>query len=223
MEDIFAELAALGELREKPAGTVRITTSRHAATSILWPALARFLPAYPDIRVEITIEEGLTDIVAGRYDAGVRLGEQVERDMIAVRIGPDVRAAVVGSPAYFAERPPPRSPHDLADHDCINYRLATAGGLYAWEFEENGRPLKVRVDGSLVFNDSDMILAAALDGRGLGYVFEGQVAGHVAEGRLIRVLAEGCPPFPGYYLYYPSRRQRSPALAALVEALRYKP
>lgn len=223
LEDISTELAVLSELREKPAGTVRITTGKHAAVFFLWPVLSRFLPAYPDVHVEITVDDRLTDIVAGHYDAGIRLGEEVEKDMIAVRISPEIRSAVVGAPAYFAGRPLPHSPHDLADHDCINYRMATAGGLYPWEFERDGQPLSVRVKGSLIFNDIDMILAAALEGRGLAHVLENQVASYLAEGRLVRVLAEWCPPFPGFYLYYPSRRQTPPALAALVNALRYKP
>ena len=221
-EDISAELTALGGLRDKPAGTVRITTVRHAATSVLWPVLPSFLDAYPDIRVEVTIDEGLTDIVANRYDAGIRFGEKVAKDMIAVRIGPDLRAAVVGSPAYFANHTVPNTPQDLAGHRCINYRFMTAGGLYPWEFESDGRSFQVRVDGPLVFNDGDLILAATLAGQGIGYLYEDQIADHVAEGRLIRVLAEWCPTFPGYYLYHPSRRQTPPALAALVEALRVK-
>lgn len=220
LEDIGAGLTALGGLRDKPVGTVRITTFKHAATSVVWPVLPAFLTAHPGIRVEMTIDDGLTDIVASRYDAGIRFGEKVAKDMIAVRVGPDVRAAVVGSPGYLADHPVPRAPQDLAGHRCINYRFATAGGLYLWEFERGGRPLQLRVDGPLVLNDGDLILAAALAGQGIAYLFEDQVADHVAAGRLIRVLAEWCPPFPGYHLYYPSRRQTPPALAALVDALR---
>lgn len=219
-EDIGAGLTALGELRDKAAGTVRITTSKHAATSVLWPVLPVFLDAHPDIRVEITVDDDRIDIVASRYDAGIRFGEKVDRDMIAMRVGPDIRAAVVASPAYFAARPAPDTPRDLGRHRCINYRFVTAGGLYAWEFEENGQPFQVRVDGPVILNDGDLLLTAALAGQGIGYLFEDQVAEHVAEGRLIRVLAEWCPPGPGYYLYYPSRRQTPPALAALIEALR---
>jgi DNA-binding transcriptional LysR family regulator len=219
-DEIGAGLTALGSLRDTPAGTVRLTTFKHAVTSVVWPVLPRFLEAHPDVRVEITVDDGLTDIVAGRYDAGIRWGEKVAKDMIAVRVGPDTKAAVVGSPVYFAERPVPNTPRDLAGHRCINYRLATAGGLLPWGFEEAGRPLQVRVDGPLVFNDGDLILAAALAGQGIAYLYEDQIAGPVAEGRLIRVLAEWCPTFPGYYLYYPSRRQTPPALAALVDALR---
>ena len=221
-DEIDAELAELSEFRDKPAGTIRITTGEHAAESILWPALARLLPGYPDIRVELVVDYGLTDIVAERYDAGVRLGEQVARDMIAVRIGPDMRMAVVGSPAYFAARQQPRTPQDLTVHDCINIRLPTYGGLYVWEFEKTGRELKVRVEGRLVFNNIALRLKAALGGLGLAYLPEDQVLSHVAEGRLVRVLADWCPPFPGYHLYYPSRRQSTPAFTLLVEALRYR-
>ena len=219
-EDISAELTALNGLRDKPAGTVRVTTPRHAATSVLWPVLPGFVDAHPDIHVEITIDEGLTDIVASRYDAGIRFGERVAKNMVAVQVGPDVRAAIVGSPAYFADHPVPNTPQDLAGHRCINYRLVTAGGLYLWEFEEDGRSFQLRVDGPLVFNDGDLILAAALAGQGIGYLYEDQIADHVAEGRLSRVLVEWCPTFPGYYLYHPSRRQTPPALTALIHALR---
>lgn len=222
LNEISGELAALGELREKPAGTVRLTAGRHAAYSLLWPTLSRFMAAHPDIHVEITVDDGLTDIVANRYDAGIRLGEQVQKDMIAVRIGPDIRMAVVGSPAYLETHPKPRTPHDLTKHDCISHRMKSSGGLYAWEFEKKGKSLRVRVNGRVIVNDSGLSLCAALDGRGLAYVFEDQITRHVAEGRLIRVLADWCPPFPGFYLYYPSRRQTPPALAAVVNALRYK-
>jgi DNA-binding transcriptional LysR family regulator len=221
-EEIDAELAALGELREKPAGTVRITAGEHPAYAILWPALEKLLPDYPDIRVEIVIDYGLSDIVTERFDAGVRLGEQVARDMIAVRIGPDMRMAVVGAPAYFARRPRPKTPQDLTAHDCINLRLPTYGGLYPWEFEKGGRELKVRVEGRLVFNNIALRLNAAIAGLGLAYLPEDQVQTHLADGRLIRVLADWCPPFPGYHLYYPSRRQPTPAFVPLVDALRYR-
>ena len=221
-DEIDARLAALSELRDKPAGTIRITTGQHAAETILWPALLRLLPHYPDVRVELSVDQALTDIVAERYDAGVRLGEQVARDMIAVRIGPDMRMAVVGAPAYFATRPKPKTPHDLTHHTCINLRFPTLGGLYAWEFEKDGRALNVRVDGPLVFNVMPMILKAATDGFGLAFVLEDQAAPLIADGRLLRVLADWCPPFPGYHLYYPSRRQLTPAFALLVESLRYR-
>jgi DNA-binding transcriptional LysR family regulator len=222
LDDIGDRLAALTALREKPAGTIRINTSEHAAETALWPALARLLPDYPDIKVELTIEHGLTDIVAGRYDAGVRLGEQIAKDMIAVPIGPDMRMAVVGAPAYFAKTQRPRTPQDLARHACINLRFTTSGGLYAWEFEKAGRELKVRVEGQLVFNNSAMCLKAALAGFGLAFLPEDRVLARVREGRLVRVLSDWCAPFPGFHLYYPSRRQTSPAFALLVEALRYR-
>ncbi|TPJ13447.1 LysR family transcriptional regulator [Mesorhizobium sp. B2-7-3] len=222
LDEIESELAALSALREKPAGTIRITAGEHSANTVLWPAIARLLPQYPDIRIEIVVDYGLTDIVAGRYDAGVRLGEQVARDMIAVRIGPDMRMAVVGSPAYFASRPKPRTPQDLTDHNCINLRLPTHGGLYAWEFEKAGRELKVRVDGQLVFNTAGLRMNAVLAGVGLAYLPEDQVTAHLADGRLLRLMADWCPPFPGYHLYYPSRRQATPAFTLLVDALRYR-
>ncbi|BCG86966.1 LysR family transcriptional regulator [Mesorhizobium sp. 113-3-9] len=222
LDEIEAELAALSALREKPAGTIRITAGEHAADAVLWPAISRLLPDYPDIRIEIIVDYGLTDIVAERYDAGVRLGEQVAHDMIAVRIGPDMRMAVVGSPAYFARRPKPRTPQDLTTHNCINLRLPTYGGLYAWEFEKAGRELKVRVEGQLIFNTAGLRMNAVLAGLGLAYLPEDQVKAQLADGRLVRALADWCPPFPGYHLYYPSRRQATPAFSLLVDALRYR-
>jgi DNA-binding transcriptional LysR family regulator len=219
--EINAELAALSELRDKPAGTVRITATENAAEAVLWPALEQLLPDYPDIKVEIVIDYGLTDIVAGQVDAGVRFGEQIAKDMIAVRIGPDIRMAVVGAPAYFAKRSPPRSPQDLTDHDCINLRLPTHG-LYVWEFERSGRELRVRVDGQFVFNTSALILKAALAGCGLAYLTEQQVQNQLDSGELVRALANWCPPYSGYHLYYPSRRQPSAAFALVVDALRYR-
>jgi len=221
-EEIEAELEALSELREKPAGTIRITTGEHAAETILWPKLVKLLPEYPDIKVEIIIDLGLTDIVTERYDAGVRFGEQVAKDMIAVRIAPDMRMAVVGAPSYFAKRPPPKKPQDLVGHNCINVRLPTYGGLYAWEFEKDNHELKVRVEGQLVFNRLAQILDAALAGFGLAYVPEDLAEPHLAKRRLKRVLENWCAPFPGYHLYYPSRRQSSPAFALVVDALRYR-
>ena len=222
LDEIEAELASLSDLRDKPSGTIRITTHDHAVKAVLWPALARLLPGYPDIKVEIVLEYGLTDIVAERYDAGVRTGEMVGKDMIAVRIGPDLRSAVVGSPFYFAKRSKPKTPQDLTGHVGINLRLPTHGGLYAWEFEKRGREVKVRVEGQLTFNASPPMLDAALAGFGLAYLPEDDVAEHVATGRLVRVLADWCPPYPGYHLYYASRRQPTPAFALLVEALRYR-
>lgn len=220
-EEIAAQLAALNELREKPAGTIRITAGEHAAISVLSPALGKLLPDYPDIHVEIIVDAGLTDITAEGYDAGVRLGEQVAKDMIAVRIGPDIRWAVVGSPSYFSKRSRPKTPQELVAHNCINIRLPTYGGLFPWEFEKGGRELKVRVEGQLVFNNLTLRIDAALAGLGLAYLPEDQVAAHLAEGRLVQVLADWCPSFPGYHLYYPSRRYSSPAFVVLVNALRY--
>ena len=222
LDQISVELAALTELREKPAGTIRITTGEHAAETILWPALAKLLPDYPDIGAEIIIDYGLSDIVAERYDAGIRLGEQVAKDMIAVRIGPDMRMAVVGAPAYFATRRRPKTPEDLTAHNCINLRLPTRGGLYAWEFEKNGRELKVRVEGQLVFNNIALRLNAALAGFGLTYLPEDMVKTHLAKRRLDRVLGDWCPTFSGYHIYYPSRRHHTPAFSLLVDALRYR-
>ena len=221
-EEIEAELDALSELREKPAGTIRITAGEHAVHSVLWPKLKQFLREYPDIKVEITVDNTLTDIVAQRYDAGVRFGEQVAKDMIAVRIGPDVRFAVVGLKSYFAKRSPPKRPQDLIGHTCINLRLPTHGGLYAWDFEKGGRELKVRVEGQLVFNNAFQLIDAALAGFGLAYVPEDLAQPYLAKGRLERVLEDWCPQYPGYHLYYPSRRQTSPAFALLVEALRHR-
>ena len=222
-DEIQAEVAAISALRDKPAGNIRISAAEHVADTVLWPKLAEFLPDYPDIHVEITIEYGMIDIVAGRYDAGVRLGDEVAKDMIAVRIAPDLRMAIVGTPAYFAKRPAPRTPHELTAHDCINLRLTTHGGLYAWEFEKDGHALNVRVQGQLVFNSSRPMLRAALAGFGLGCVPEDMVEEHVAAGRLVRVLEDWTPTFPGYHIYYASRRQSSPALGLLIDALRYKP
>ena len=221
-EEIEAELEALGELRDKPAGTIRITTAENAASAILLPKLSNFLLQYPDINVEIVIDYGLTDIVAERYDAGVRSGEQVAKDMIAVRIGPDMRMAVVGAPSYFEQRSIPKKPQDLTEHNCFNLRLPVHGGLYAWEFEKGGRELRVRVEGQLVLNATSQMLAAALAGLGLAYMPEDMVQAHIAEGRLRRVLEDWCEPYAGYHLYYPSRRKSSQAFSLLVEALRYR-
>jgi DNA-binding transcriptional LysR family regulator len=219
-EEIDTELDALSELREKPAGTIRITATDYAADTILWPKLTKFLRQYPDIKVEIIIDYGLTDIVAQRFDAGVRSGEQVAKDMIAVRIGSDLRMAVVGAPTYFAARSKPTRPQELLGHNCINLRLPTHGGLYAWEFEKDGRALKVHVEGQLVFNGTFQMLNATLAGFGLAYVPEDVAQPHLAKRRLRRVLEEWCPPYSGYHLYYPSRRQPTPAFSLLVDALR---
>jgi len=221
-EEIEAQLAALSELRDKPAGTVRITAGEHPAISILQPALKRFLPEHPDINVEIIVDYGLTDIVSEGYDAGVRMGEQVAKDMIAVRIGPEMRMAVVASAAYFEQHSIPQTPQELAAHKCINIRLPTYGGLFPWGLEKDGREVKVRGEGQLVFNNLGLRLTSALDGLGVAYMPEDQVLPYVAEGRLIRVLEDWCPYFPGYHLYYPSRRHSSPALALLVDTLRYR-
>jgi DNA-binding transcriptional LysR family regulator len=221
-EEIEAELAAISELREKPAGTIRISATEHAVDAILLPKLGKLLRDYPDIKVEIAIDYGLTDIVAQRFDAGVRSGEQVAKDMIAVRIGPDRGLAVVGAPSYFRKRPEPKRPQDLIQHNCINLRLPTHGGLFAWEFQKGGHELKVRVDGQLIFNTTAQMLNAALAGYGLACVPEGMVQPHIAKARLKRVLADWCPPFSGYHLWYPSRRQSSAAFALVVEALRYR-
>jgi DNA-binding transcriptional LysR family regulator len=220
--EIEAELTAVSEFREKPAGTIRITAMEYAAEAILLPTLAKLLPVFPDIKVEIVIDYGLTDIVAERFDAGVRSGEQVAKDMIAVRIGPDMRMAVVGAPSYFKTRPEPQQPHDLVNHNCITLRLPTHGGLYAWEFEKDGRELRVSVDGQLTYNTAAQMLNASLSGLGLAYVPEGWAQPHLAKCRLKRVLEDWCLPYSGYHLYYPSRRQPKPAFALLVDALRYR-
>ena len=221
-EEIDAELAAVRDLRDKPAGTIRITSTEYAADAILLPKLAKLLPAYPDIKIEIVVDYGLSNIVAEGYDAGVRSGEQVAQDMIAVRIGPDLRMAVVGAPSYFRKRPEPKKPQDLIGHNCINLRLPTHGGLYSWEFEKGGRELKVRVEGQMTFNGAAQMLNAALAGYGLAYIPEGMVEPHLAKGRLKRVLGDWCQPYSGYHLFYPSRRQSSAAFTLLVDALRHR-
>lgn len=222
LDGIEAGLSALTVLRDKPAGSLRISSVEHASDTILVPALARLLPDYPDIKVEITNDYGLIDIVAERYDAGVRLGEQVAKDMIAVRIGPDFRMTLVGAPAYFARQERPHSPHDLTAHACINLRLPTSGGLWPWPFVKDGREVKVRAEGPLVFNTVTLILDVTLAGLGLAYVPDDLVQAHLASGRLVRVLDDWSPLVPGYHLYYPSRRQPAPAFALLVDALRYR-
>lgn len=220
--EIESELEALSEMRERPAGNIRITAGEHAVDSILWPVLKKFLADYRDINIEIILDNALTDIVTGRFDAGIRLGEQVAKDMVALRIGPEMSMAVVGSPAYFEKQGIPATPQELQTHRCINMRLPTMGGIYAWEFGKDGRELKVRVDGQLTFNSLRQRIDAAVHGFGLAYVPEDSVASEIASGKLIRVLQEWCEPFPGYYLYYPSRKQHTTAFALLLDALRYK-
>jgi DNA-binding transcriptional LysR family regulator len=221
-DEIDAELGAVSDLREKPAGTIRITVGDHPYRTVLRPRLTKLLRAYPDIKVDIVIDNTLRDIAADGFDAGVRLGEQVAKDMIAVRIGPDVRFAVVGARSYVAKRPPPLTPQQLTDHTCINLRLPTHGGLWAWEFERGGRELKVRVEGQIILSSIFEVLDAALDGFGLAYVPEDLALPDIKKGRLVRILEEWSPPWPGYHLYFPSRRQTSPVLALLIEALRYR-
>ncbi|WP_073664203.1 LysR family transcriptional regulator [Pseudomonas aeruginosa] len=220
-EEIEAELMAVGELRDKPAGTIRVTASENAAEAVLWPRLAKLLPQYPLINVEVTVESRLVDIVAERYDMGIRLGDELARDMTAVRISPDMRVAIVGSPAYLAKHPAPRKPQDLAEHTCINLRLMSHGDLYAWELKKGKQQVNVRVEGRLVFNGTRPILQAALAGFGLGYLPEDMAQPYIAKGRLERVLEDWSPAFPGYHLYYPSRRHPSRAMAVLIEALRH--
>jgi len=219
-DEIEAELDALTALRDKPAGTVRITCGDTALRSILLPKLLPVMHRYPDVHIEFDISYALRDIVADRFDAGVRLGESIDKDMIAMPIGPKLRMAAVASPAYFHEHPVPRTPADLPRHRCINMRQSTSGGLYVWEFERRGRQVNVRVDGPAIFNASPPIVLAALDGLGLAFLPEDEFAPHIEEGRLLRVLENWCPPFPGYHLYYPSRRQPSPAFSLVLDALR---
>ena len=222
-EDIDAELAAVSELRNKPSGLVRITAAEFPASYLIWPKLAKVLPDYPDISVEVTVDYNRTDIVADRYDAGVRLGDEVAKDMIAVRISADQRIAVVGSPAYFTTRSQPKKPDDLANHNCINLRLATHGGLLPWDFQKGKKQVKVRVTGQWIYNSAAPVLRAALAGQGLAFMPEDMATEHLAGGELIRVLDDWCQPYAGYHIYYPSRRQSSGALAVVVDALRHRP
>lgn len=222
LDEIEVELEALGELRDKPAGLVRINCSEYAAETVIWPKLAKVLPDYPDIKLEIFIEHSFTDIAAERFDAGVRLGESLEKDMIAVRIAPDARLIAVGSPAYFRDHDPPETPADLTAHQCINLRMATRGELYAWEFEKDGKPLRVKVDGQVVFNTINPMIDAALQGFGIALVPEPSVQSHLKSGALIQVLDDWCQPFEGFHLYYPSRRQQSPAFEIVLNALRHR-
>lgn len=222
----FAEIAggldALARSRERPAGSLRISSPEHAARALLWPAANRIVAEYPDVSIEINVESAFTDIVAERFDAGVRLGENLAKDMIAVRIGPKLRMAAVASPDYLAQHGAPQTPHDLSRHACVNLRLAGSGAIYAWEFSKHGRNLRVRVDGQFTFNRGWAMLAAARAGRGIAFITEDQAAADLAKGALVRVLEDWCEPFEGYHLYFPSRRQQSPALALLIEALRYR-
>jgi DNA-binding transcriptional LysR family regulator len=220
-EEIEAELDALTAIRAKPAGTVRITCADHVLRTIIWPKLVPVLRNYPDINMEFDVSYGLRDIVADRFDAGVRLGEAVHKDMIAIPIGPRVRMAAVASPAYFAEHAPPKTPGELVRHRCINQRQA-GGGFYVWEFERRRRELEVRVEGQVIVNTSPHIVAAALDGMGIAFLPEEEFAPHLEEGRLVRVLEDWCPPFPGFHLYYPSRRHPSPAFSLVLDALRIR-
>lgn len=222
-DEIDAELDELTEMRDKPAGTVRITSGEHVLRTTLLPKLTPLLLEYPDIKVEFDINYGFRDIVADRFDAGVRLGDTIDKDMIAVPIGPQLRMAAAASPAYFAAHPKPKIPRDLMNHSCINMRMQTAGGLYVWDFERRGQQLNVRVDGQLVLNTSPSMVDAAVAGLGIAFLPEEEFAPHIDEGRLVRVLEDWCPPFPGYYLYYPSRRQPSPAFSLVVNALRVTP
>jgi len=221
LSDVDARIAALSALSERPAGVIRITSVEHAAETVLWPALRTFLRAYPDIKVEIILDYGLTDIVAERLDAGVRLGEQVDRDMIAVRISPDIPIVIAGAPSYLDRKPQPKVPQDLVHHQCINLRLGASRENAPWRFRKGEREPHVRVDGPVAYNSLAMIRQAALDGFGLGYLTRDSVQRDLDEGRLISVLADWCPPLPAYHLYYPSRRQQLPAFALLVEALRH--
>jgi DNA-binding transcriptional LysR family regulator len=220
LDEVEAQIEGLSELRERPAGTIKITAGDHAITTLLWPKLQGLLAQYPDINIEISADAGLTDISAHGFNAGVRLGDQVAKDMISARIGPEIRFVVVGTPGYFANHAPPVVPQDLVDHVCVNLRLATFGGLYAWEFEKDGQELKVRVEGQLVFNNIFHVLDAVLEGFGLAHVPEDIAQPYLAKGRLRQVLDDWCPPWPGYHIYYPSRRQASPAFAVVLEALR---
>jgi DNA-binding transcriptional LysR family regulator len=219
-DEIDAELAALGELRDKPAGTIRITVDEHGFNSALWPALRRLLSKYPDIKVEVAIENGFTDIVAARFDAGVRLGGTVAKDMIAMPIGPDLRMVAVAAPSYLAGKTLPRKPQDLTEHACVNLRLSTRGGIYPWEFEKRGREFRVRVDGQFIVNGIAPMLVATLDGCGIGYLPLDLVQPYLDKGKLVQLLSDWTPPFAGYHLYYPSRRQPTAAFTVLLETLR---
>ena len=220
MEEISGAVEDLGRLLDRPSGRVRITASRSAAQMVIAPALPRFIQRHPEIVLEVLIEPRLTNIVAQRFDAGIRLGESLEKDVVAVPVTGPLRMAVVGSPRYFATHPAPSTPHDLRQHRCINFRLPSAGTIYKWEFEKGRHKIDVAVDGQLVFDDEAMVLDAALAGMGLAYLFEDPARSFIRSGALSRVLEDWCPPFPGFFLYYPGRRQASPALAAFIDAIR---
>lgn len=219
-DEIETELDALTALRDKPAGSIRITCGDHVLRTVLLPKLAPLMQQYPDIHIEFDVSYGFRDIVADRFDAGVRLGESLDQDMIAMPITPPLRMAAVAAPSYFGDHPIPKKPQDLTGHNCINIRLPTRGGLYVWEFEKKGRELNVRVEGQAIFNTSPVIVEATLSGLGIAYLPEEEFSPHLAQGLLVRVLEDWCPPFPGYHLYYPSRRQPSPAFTLVMEALR---
>ena len=219
--DLEQELDSLIQLNGIASGNIRLTSGEHAARSLVWPKLKPFLREYPEIHVELMVDNGFVDIVEGRFDAGIRLGESVNKDMVAVRIGPDIRMAIVAAPSYFADHPAPETPHDIQDHRCINMRLPTVGGLYHWEFEKDGKPLRVRVEGQLTVNLLPERIDAALSGFGLACVPENMIQDYVKSGALIQVLQAWCPFFPGYYLYYPSRKQHPPAFALMIDALRH--
>lgn len=220
LADIASGVDTVSALGSRPSGTLRITATKHAISSVVMPVLPAFTAAHPEIRLEMVVEDKLMDIVTDRLDAGIRFGDIVEKDMVAVRIGPDIRMTVVGAPAYFADNAAPQTPRELAGHRCINYRLAKTGGLYPWDFEEKGRPFQVRVDGPLAFNNSDLIRQAALAGQGVAYVYDDEVQEDIRAGRLVEILEQWCPSFPGYYLYHPGRRQSPPALTAFIAVLK---
>jgi DNA-binding transcriptional LysR family regulator len=222
LDNIDRQLAQLSNLRDRPSGNIRITTPEHAAQTVLWPVVNKFLKDYPDVQVELNAENSLTDIVAERYDAGVRLGEQLAKDMIAVRIGPQLRMAVVGAPSYFTVHGKPKTPHDLTAHKCINLRMRSSGGLYVWEFEKGGKEVNVRVEGQVILNTMPLVMEAVRAGHGIAYVMEDRAAPLLQSGEAVRVMKDWSPSFDGYHLYYPSRRQPTPAFSLLVEALRYR-
>jgi DNA-binding transcriptional LysR family regulator len=222
LETIDHQLESLSELRDRPSGTIRITTPDHAAQTVLWPVIDKFLVQYPDVNIEIDADTSLTDIVAERFDAGVRLGEQIAKDMIAVRIGPQLRMAVIAAPSYFAAHGKPKTPHDLTHHKCINLRMRSSGGLYVWEFEKNGKEVNVRVEGQVTFNGAAPIMEAVRSGHGIAYVMEDRAKPLLDSGAAVRVMESWCPWFDGYHLYYPSRRQPTPAFSLLVDALRFR-